>query len=917
MNSRAGGRGQSVIELALVGFWVSVFFGLMYYIATVFEVGQKQTMLLRSQAFIELGNFSYFGLAGHGKDDAKESKSHVNFSLGTKAQGVKVNLDKIEDFKKAVDGDLELDGVLSPQNDVYWNAFQFPKRRTTIQWLTGSGNSEFESELTAQLSIAHNRSLDLTKSMDPQDYKLTGMYSGGLTLRQFAQIASLQDRVESGLVDNVEQVKRALKQLVKDDSSLSDEAEEIESKFNVTQDAITGGAVASLINLAISAVAQVGFEALGNALDAGKAAGSSASASAGSAGSSGAQSGLFERIANNFTDPYTSIGNAVDGSFFTAPLESITSPVTQGLSNISSGLSSTGGGLFQTMKGISQIGQTAQLGMALAGQDTRTLGMITSGLAIPSAVSEGFQALDSAFNSPASSALNTSAAGAISNATSAATVNWVGVAQALPGITQPITTFLSLAMPELSKTLGIVNTAVGLLNVGVNLPGQVETLSNATKASQFLTAGGQLTAGVGQLVAGVSQVAGKDAMIGNIMMLAGGAMQGAGSITKFVGDLKVQGIDVSNPFTVAGELVKSNFDNIGKSFTNMKDSLANSVSGISSGLSNVFSSQPQIAEGKDFMKSAKNLADKGTGVFSDDRFSTSTSVLNTMKAENTIGELEKNFDMQMKGYGVEPGQYSKEFENIRKGFDTLQAAKSGAELSVAQMQALNDAKESSDKLTDVFNKAFGEDIVKQKQLRGMMYHNDQWSLAKNMLDAGQNYDDVKKMETEQDTKSSYGWIMSRLKAGAKTDKIYSEQIVKAYDILYVDAIDKEYKNAKERKKEEYKAAEKLADAAESISVYNPIYTEDREILKATAGKSAEFLENVLAERKDLDDKTRKRFEAAQRKIEDISNGVIAMESGKQRLGRLRAEIQERVNLSNRTRVILEHCAAGNCHPEIN
>jgi len=914
-------RGQSVLELTLVGFWVTLFFGLMYYIATVLEVGQKQTMLLRNQAFIELGNYSYFGLAGHGKDDVKDAKSQVKFSLGTKAQGVKVDLDKVEDFKKAVDGDLELDGVLSRRNDPYWNAFQFPKRRTTVKWLTSSGNSSFESEITAHLSIAHNRSLDLTRSIDPADYKMTGMYSGGLSLRQYIAITKLKDRVEMGLIDNTDQIKKALKQLVKNDSSLADEAEAIENNFNVGQDAITGGAVASLINLAISAIAQAGFEALGKALEASSAAGSagsSAGGSAGSAASEASQQGIFDRMLGSLTDPYSAAGNAASGSLFTAPLESITSPITSGFSSVAEGLATGGSaGLFQTMQGLSQLGQTVQLGMGLAGQDTRIIGMVSAGLAIPAAISNGVRDLNQAFYSPSAGALTTaSATGEISKAVTDNTINWVGVAQALPGITQPITTFLALAVPELSQVMGIINTSVGVLNAAVNLPGQLDNLS-AAKGAEVLTTGGQLTAGVGQLVAGVGQITGKGGEIGNYMMLAGGAMQGAGAVGKFVNNLKDQGIDVSNPLDVAGRMVKSNFENVGKSLNGMKDSLANSVSGIGTGLSNIFSSTPQIAEGKDFLKSAKELGDKSTGVFSDDRFTTSTSIFNTLKAEKTIDELQENFGMQMKGYGEDPTKYQGDFANIKKGFETLQGLKSSETLTASQLSILDAAKASSDNLNSVFAQRFGKDIMKQNQLRGMMYQNNQWSLAKNMLEAGQTYDDVKKMEAEQNGKSDFGWVMTRLKAGAKTNEMYQEQVMKAYNILVVDAVDGEYKNAKERKKAEYKAATKLADAAESLSIYNPIYSEDKKTLKESAGKSAEFLKTILYERTDLSPTDRKRFEAAQQRIESISNGRAAFESPRERLGRIRNQVNERVELFVRTREVLERCAIGNCQPEIN
>ena len=386
--------------LGLVGF-----FAMGYYMFSVFDISQKQTMLVRTQAFIELGNYSYYGGANHGEDDAKSETSQVRFELGKSAKKTKISVDDAEPFKKAVDGELTIDVTRARTQDSYWQNYNFPKRMTHLVWLDGeNGSPMMELDLSQSVAIAHNRSIKLGEGgMDGLDgaAKKTGIFSGSVAADDWQKLVQAQIAKGKGLVDNVDELKLVLRELVKNDPSLADEAAEVEKSLSAA-DSLGSMAQAALISMAIQVAMDIGMAAMADMM-AGFTPPEVPADAAGSAAGTAAQqasnvSQYFENLAGNFTNPMQGLSSFANETFLKAPLESLASPVTNvtgGFAGFTGGLAKGGlGGLFQSMQGVSQMMQTVQLVGSFTGMDSKVLNSISmAGMALnlPGAVTSGIK----------------------------------------------------------------------------------------------------------------------------------------------------------------------------------------------------------------------------------------------------------------------------------------------------------------------------------------------------------------------------------------------------------------------------------------------------------------------------------------------------------------------------------------------
>lgn len=516
--ARSFSRGQTILELCFFLMWLSGFLVLAYWMFSVFDVSQKQTMLLRSQAFIELGNYADFSHARMGEHSAKDKESRVVFELGKKSDKTHVNFDEVESFKDAVQGELLVDVLRSVRDDYYYDQFKFPKAKTKVSWLlndSAQGLIDFDAE--QKLVIVHNLSLDLKKDLfNPLQFgtqEESGLYSGSLDQNSFYQLyadrAGLQ-QIEVGMKDNLDLLKDRIRQLVKDDPSLVREAEDLEKHLNAAE-SLVGGAISNAVGTALQLAMQFGFQALGNALNA---AGSAAGGAGGFdpfglgslfkplEGSNLAQFGQLLGKASTLMNLGNFAGSLAGAD--TGPLGQIAS-VTGGLSGLANGAAGLGvaGNFGQyTQAGQQLLGGLNGVVSPFAPQVSPAFGAGLGALSIAGGA-YGFQNATAGFQSFQSAGSILGGAGGIAGAAGAGSA-----AQ-----------YLNLG----ASTTGF---AGNLGQVGVqgfsNLPGGV-----AQQLGGFL---GQ-AAGVGGQIQTLS---GGDASVFGVPSLAGGALQLGGQAQNYL-----------------------------------------------------------------------------------------------------------------------------------------------------------------------------------------------------------------------------------------------------------------------------------------------------------------------------------------------------------------------------------------------
>ena len=911
-------QGQTILEFMLVTLWTVSFFGAMYYIATVFDVGHKQTMLNRNQAFIELGNFSYFGSTAHGEDKVDTQASQVTFKLGEKSRFVKVDLDKVDKFKKAVEGELVVDvrstfngfaAIVGGRDDPYWNSFNFPKAQTTVNFLPqGQGFDEGSVRLTSQLSIALNRSIDFEKTMDPSEYNQTGMFSGSLHFNQFAQVANLEAQAAAGLEDNVDQIKRLLRQIVKNNPSLSEEAKALEENVNIAE-SISGGAVSSLISLAISAIAQAGFAAVSDAtgplFDEGVATGAEAAPSA--------LDSYFDNLTSQFTDPYTVGSNMMGDNLLAGPLNALAQPFVNAYEGFAGTMGNLGslaagsGSLVDLSSSLAQIGQTAQLGAALAGQNIEGLNIATAALALPSAVVSGMDKIDTGMNYDPSHQLQGG-------------VNMGTVFEGVGEISSSVSNFLVTVAPELALPMSYVNTAVSVLSIGTTLPEKISDLGAGTMTTiETVKAAGELTANLGQMYSGVAHLTGQDGSIGSIMQMVGGATMMAGSAAEFMANAKLNGFDVA-----LKDKVDANLNNARDTLNGFQDRIAAATDKFNSGMADLMASGKTPGEGDGlFAAINEKLIDPSTGAFSDDRVADKVTMGNLIKMDGVVGELETKLLTQYKLNGADPStlaSMSGEFAKVRDAVDVLQKLKAGSlvqdDTNKAQIQAILKAgNDATNKLNASMMETF-KDSFNQKVLRGMMnqQNSNQWSLAQDLVMGNQKFSDAAKIEGE--TYSGMKSIISHIKGGGATKDAYNKQLMAAYNLAYVTKVKDRYETEKQKIEDEKARAMKAVQLAESISENSPIKADNVGHLQEGAMAASSLLSRVM-ERGGLDEKTFLRMQASQRKLDAVVSGAIPLQDPSDTLRELRNELTAREEKFRRLKQTLEVCATGQCPVDTN
>lgn len=571
-------RGQVIVELFFFLLTFAGFFALAYYLHTVFEISQKQTMLLRSQAFIELGNHSTFTKNPQGKDSLKDKNSELIFVLGEKTEGTPVDIQKNEDFKKAVGGETEVDVTRALKEDQYWTNYHFPRNKMKLQWLPGGGRAILVRELQQTVSIVHNRSIDL-KSFDVPNPSKTGLVSGSMTMKDFAAASNIKLPTEYAMRDNVDRLKEVIRALAKNDSSLSDEAAALEKSVNA-MDSLSGSAQAVVISTAMSIV----MGALGDYLQAGDAA-------SGAAGSGkDAVSSLKDSLLGNFTDPTKAATSFADGSMLSGPLSVLTAPfkgAITGFENMTTGLAS--GGLFQTLGGLGQMANTAAMVGSLAGQDMSKVQMAGTLLQAPMQVSQGLTKLGSL--------------GSI-----ASVDGFKGAISAVSQTALPITSVATIMAPEMGVPLGYVGMALGAASAGAGALENLSTMSSAVSTGIEVTKSmGQFAMNVGAIGATASSIAGKDGSMFAYVSLGGAALTGVASASETVMNLKLKG-EIPNPINVIGEMAKRNIDNAKNEITSFASTMQNSARNIEGNLKSIFTPTKDVAAmaNGDLAKSATN-----------------------------------------------------------------------------------------------------------------------------------------------------------------------------------------------------------------------------------------------------------------------------------------------------------------------
>jgi len=350
-------RGQSILELFSVLLVVTLFFGAAFVFNNIFEISQKQTMLVRTQAMLELGNYSDFGNAQHGQDKLGDNASALVFRLGIDNPGTRLNIDEVPSFKKVVEGEMKFDGALPEKQEKFWQQFGFPRGIVKYKWDIGKDDigTTKEYTMTQTAGIAANRSLKLTEN--PTDINQaqmnsfgggTGMYSGGTHYNKWQGISKLQVIPGVGLIDNTAFIDEQLKNIIQNDPSLAREAQEFRNRVSA-MDGLTGGGVAAII-AAVTALASMGMAALAPAAPAGEVAG-------GAAGSATA-------TANNIIQTLGGGGGLIEGAtLFNAG--QILTTASNGLSLVNSGLA---------------LGGKQVEGLQIAAGVTGALGGIAGGL---------------------------------------------------------------------------------------------------------------------------------------------------------------------------------------------------------------------------------------------------------------------------------------------------------------------------------------------------------------------------------------------------------------------------------------------------------------------------------------------------------------------------------------------------------
>lgn len=902
-------RGQTLVELALFVFWMTGFVVILYFLNTVFDVSQKQTMLLRTQAFVELGNHADFGMAEHGKDDLKDSKSTVVFQLGKKTQAFlyepkrRPDLDAkdLEAFKKAIDGEMKIDVNRASGDERYWNLYRFPKRRTEVSWAEGGNDFHpFSVQLEQKLAIVSGRNINLS-SFGQVDVSKTGLYTGSIHFNDFTKLLALSRDLSGGggLIDDLEELRQAARTLVKNDNSLSKEAEDLEKSLNEA-DGLRGGGTQALIASAIQVAMSFAMSAIEKGVGAlGKAAGGAAQG----AGSGGPLASL--------ANPITNIQNAASGTALSAPINALTAPlknVAQGLNSFTHGLAQTTGGSISgligqngALMGLSQMGQGVSQGASFAGTSYRELDMASIALSVPGNIEGGITKIGPALDN----------------------VNTKGVGDVLGAVSQmvvPITTLTSMIAPQAAMPLSYINTGLGVAQTlssaydGISKIGS-GGLSGKSAAEVLQTVGG-VTMAIGGLYSTAAQLAGKDGAPGAYIAMAGGALVTTGAMAEFAQNLKDKGI--KNPLDWGKELVKENVDNFKKSVNDFGKTMSDAGQGISKNMAEIFKPGRKIED-----ENAKGLMGLAAGM---DKTTSGKLdyVLNGMSPDKltqanleTAGERLKNMQdaviLNMKFHGANPNEIQAaqaEFKQVQEAIDHLSKFKKDEGVTL-NTHLLAGAKSAAERLNERLSQFIEQDPSKKqgdllgqvdinqyanRQIKAIRAGNTQKNLEQLAVSEGRTFKELQAMEN--DLSNQGGWKefafdLKTVTGGNRTLKAEIKQIQNTKDLMTLAGA---YYKIQDRKNQ-IKATMQALSASESLSMYGPIATENATTARIRAGQMARIMQNELDfNPNDYSPTVQARMNAEIQKLESIAGGDREIISYREWL----VETRKRVEEANRT-----------------
>ncbi len=907
-------RGQTILELIGVTTAIALFLGLSYYLAAVFSVAHQQTMLNRTQAFMELGNYSYYGFSKHGEDDPKKEQSRVVFLMGKKSSGTVVKFEDQEEFKEATEGELELDIYDGPESAVYWRKFSFPKGITDVRWMGDYDRPMFQIRLLSVLAIAHNRSLKLDQGFSNSSFDETGLYSGSIHFNQYTQVANLMRRKGFGLVDNVDLIKDLLRELVRDDPSLSDEAADLERNLNLSE-SITGGGVSSLVSLAISAISAWGFEKLNAAM-------AKEGAAAASSGSGAAKS-----VTDALGNPIHATTRVASGTFGGSLADFMLSPLyafQDGLAHISGGLgglaseAATSTDLFRAMYGASQIGDLTNMGFSATGKTVPGLTLANAALALPYGIKEGFAAVDNQLNNNRSVA--------------EASRNWVGAIQAIPKVVTPVTRLAVAVAPDAALAVSYINAGMSAASALAGIPGSIGELGSGrlTESFDVLSRVGALTASIGGLYSDIAYLSGGDGKIGGYLQMAGGSLVALSEAGRLVSDLEKQNLNVFEgigkeiaglPDRLGANLEKNVDDFFGR-FKQFGEDSKEAWDSIGNGLADFMN--PSKLDDGGFAKSLANLSDDVYPRFGDKPTEQITTDNLKLMQQATI-EMNDKLPLWFAAHGNEDVRFELDIHmaNIDDAVFALNQAKNGVPVTPEMMLIFERGKNSAaavhSLVKDRFAQPLNDRYHSQSQLRGIMAGNDQLAIVNNLIKYDMDYKDAVKMELEYKEQRPLAYFLESFSGGEMSNRNLQHQIDAAEALARLSTkkfeIPKGFKGDPQEflKKFRDNTAKEILTRAEAISEKGYIVTDSTSELREGAGLSAQVLRDYLADESiKHDPNTKLRMGAAIRKLEALSSGERPVETGAQTIDRISQALAEREARFQRIKSSLLKCNAGLC-----
>lgn len=908
--------------------WFAGFFVLSCYLFQVFEVSQKQTMLVRNQAFMELGNFSDYTGSQHGKDNPKSNQSRVAFSLGYKSGATRVDLDKQETFKKAVAGDLTIDVGRSTNNDYYWETYSFPKQKTKIVWFEGNTQqANIEMTMNQRLGIAHNRSINLNQNAFGSD-KPTGLFSGSIQMQDFARLANLAPKLQKqlGLVDDLEALRSAGRQIVKNNPSLADEAAKLEKSLNAA-DGLTGGLQAALISAVIQTATSFLMQAAGSALSKGGTAANGAKSVGSGAAAQGTQQSAGATFLSKFTDPATMTKGFFNGNLLAAPLNAALTPVslvTHGIAGLSSGVAtgtylSSGGAL----SGLSQVGQGVSMGASFSGVNIQELNMASTLAGFPGALDSGISGFFGDTNN-----YNTWGYG-----------DYVG---AFSRLVSPVTGLISTFAPDLALPLGYINTGLSMAGGLASVADSANKLSAGATLSETLKNVGMFTTGIGALYAGVAGLSGKDPSIGGYMMLAGGGLIATGTMIDMAEEMKKKGLSIANPADVIAYSAKKNVTNLEKTWSGFKKNMSDSADTIRSSTASIFSKSINLkkdanADGaKNVLNGVAGLTEKTmsgydnavVGVDKND-----LSKANILLAKKDLDQMKAALVLNMKYQGVDDAKVEElkaKFQEVQATIDHLEKVKTGALPALDQgllakgNAAVTDLnKMVGDYLKQDATKREGFDFESQAfeysdhQTKAMLARspNSQKTLELEALQNDETFQTQKQMEIDLGSQGGFKGFMFGVKSvtgGDRTLKADRDQIKKAQELTLLANVQK----GVDKKINDSKVAVRATQVSEKISMYGPIASNNSEAVKTSAAKLAGIL-RTASDDPIYSDTMRARMKTQIEKLDAIAGGARQIISERQWMAEARQQVDATVKELQKQKEevsqrVADGCFAGNC-----